>query len=240
MKISKTFLLSAFITAAILMVVGGVTAVTAANRAASQKLAAYEDLVQQANDQITRANEQILALQGQTPSTTQPASPDVFPLAAPAAAVTAGQAEAAARSAVEAGQILQKPPELVSFEGAAAYEVVFSGGSVFIDAQSGAVLFNGTAPQTISAEQAAQVASDYLHNTAILETGQVPFRGQSIYRVIFKNGTIVFLDPTGQIISINLYTPPGVQQASVDTGGGGGAEERHDDDDGGDDHDDDD
>ncbi len=224
MKTSRLFLLSLLITSVILVVVGGVIASAAAGRAANEKLAAYEALVQQANEQLTQANEQIQTLQGQgqTVSVEQQTNPDVFPAAAPAAAVSVAQAEAIAKSAVEPGQLLQKAPELVAFEDKAAYEVAFSGGSVYVDAASGEVLFNSTVPQTLTVEQAAQVAADYLHNPAILQTGEIPFRGQSIYRVIFKNGTIVFLDKTGQIISINLYTPPGVQQASADDGGGRG------------------
>ena len=109
---------------------------------------------------------------------------------------------------VEPGQTAKKAADLVSFEGKAAYEVVFPKGSVYIDAQSGAVLFNGTVPQQITSAKAVQIASDYLKDKDLLQVDQITFRGAQIYRVIFKDGMMVYMDLTGQISYIQKASTP--------------------------------
>jgi hypothetical protein len=39
-----------------------------------------------------------------------------------------------------------RTPELVSFQGAVAYEVVLDRGTLYVHANSGQILYNGTAP----------------------------------------------------------------------------------------------
>lgn len=234
MKTSKTLLLSVFITAVILVVAGSVVSARLSNNQAAAREEQYRQLIEQANQQITQANQDIVSLQEKL-SQTQP-QPGGSP-AEPQAAVSAEQAAEVARAQAEAGQDMQKAPELVSFEGKAAYEVLFANGSIYVDANSGQVLFNGTVPQKITANQAARVAAEYLHEPAVLTVDQILFRSQPLYRVIFKSGTMVYLDEFGQITYINK----GMQTASVqlaagddDDGGGGSGGSHHDDD-----HDDD-
>jgi hypothetical protein len=55
-------------------------------------------------------------------------------------------AEAARNIALNAANLatMIRQPELVRFEGSVAYEVGFTRGVVYVDANSGAVLYNGT------------------------------------------------------------------------------------------------
>jgi uncharacterized membrane protein YkoI len=246
MKTSKILLVSIFITSVILVIIGGVTSNVLANKSASSNQAApaasqqeiqayqereasYNQLIQQANQQLEKANSDLQAMQlqinqmkGQAPADQQVNS------ASAAVAISTQKAAEKASQAVELGQSPQKEPELVSYEGKTAYEVVFQKGSVYIDAQTGEVLFNGTVPQEISVEKAAQVASDYMKNPNILQVDKIQFRGNQIYRVIFQNGYLVFMDLTGQITYIQAPGPrAAAPQVVADSGASGGSSGSH-------------
>lgn len=212
MKPSKVLLVSVFITAIILVIIGGVTSIAMANKpsksdtatteavqAYQQREAEYNQLIQQANQQLAEANAKLQAIQSQAAQNPAAAQPSTGTLNV---AISIDKAEQIARQAADPSSLMQKKPDLVSFEGKAAYEVVFQKGSIYIDAQNGSVLFNGTVPQEITAEKAAQIASDYLQNKDILLVDQITFRKAPLYRVIFKNGMMVYLDTTGQITYI--------------------------------------
>lgn len=224
MKQSKVLLVSVFITVVILVVAAGVTTTIMANNAAIQREAAYNQLIQQANDQLAQANAQLLAMQNQL-AKVQPAQVVSQPISSqssasePAAeyAVSTDQADQIALKAVDPGSKQLKQPELVDFEGKAAYEVVYEKGLVYVDAQSGEVLFNSTVPQTITLEKAAQIASDYINNHAILQVDQVHQGSHTLYRVIFKNGTMAYLDMTGQILYINQPQPASPIEPQIST-----------------------
>jgi len=241
MRQSKVLLVSIFITVVILVIAAGVTTTVMANNAAAQREAAYQQLIQQANDQLTQANAQLQEMQiklaqvQQAQQVTQPISSQAAASQAvasqvttdqPAAeyAVSTDQANQIAVKAVELGSKQLKTPELVDFEGKAAYEVVYEKGSVFVDAQSGDVLFNGTIPQTITLEKAGQIASDYTNDHAVLQVDQVKLGSKTLYRVIFKNGSMAYLDMTGQILFINQPQPanPVAPQISTTSSNGGG------------------
>lgn len=241
MKPSKLMLISIFITAAILAVVGGVVSVAAAKNASTsqvpsaetlqayqQREAEYNQLIQQANQQLEQANRELQVMQEQVGAAPVGAIPASAAQAAPAQpagaapAISAEQAVELAKQAVPPGQTLQKTPELVEMEGKMAYEVAFGLGTVYIDAVSGEVLFNGTAPQEISADQAAQVAADYLHIEGIYQVDTIQFRGAELYRVIFKNGVMAYLDKTGQITYV-LQPSPRVSVQQSSSGGSGGS-----------------
>jgi uncharacterized membrane protein YkoI len=244
MRSSKLLLASIFITAVILVVIGGLTNIVVANNQASnqasnstpsvdqqatvqayqQRELAYQQLIQQANQQIEKANAQLKAVQEQN---SQPPTPQ--PTAQPVAqnTIPVDQAAQIADKAAEPGQTELKKPELVSFEGKPAYEVVYEKGSIMVDAQSGAVLFNATVPQQITAQQAVKVATDYLKNTAVLQVDQVNIAKVAYYRVIFKDGTMVYLDLTGQITSIHSPAPVVSASNSGGGGGGGGSSQSH-------------
>ena len=236
MKISKIMLASVFLTAAILAIVSGVVTNVLAERYASksatasdaqqsqqleaqyqQREAQYQELIQQANQQLAQANTELKTLQDQVIALKTQAAP--VQNAASNSAIAAISAEKAGQIAEEAaglGQVLKKAPELVSFESKAAYEAVFDKGSIYVDAQSGEILFNGTVPQKITPSKAAQVASNYMKNTDILQVDQITFRNAPMYRVIFKDGMMVYMDITGQITYMQKAAPDVivVQQAT--------------------------
>jgi uncharacterized membrane protein YkoI len=80
------------------------------------------------------------------PSAPAPSAP--APTSAPAAPSFAVSADSAAQIGLAAAPsaTLNASPELVDFQGAIAYEVSTSAGLVYVDANSGTVLFNGAAP----------------------------------------------------------------------------------------------
>lgn len=229
MKSSKILLISAFITAAILTLIGGATTIVLANKntpikAAApqpvqvdqQREASYNELLQQANAQIEKANADLQAMQNKldemqkSQGKTSPASASV--------SVSPAQAHEIAQKVADPGQQATGVPDLVEFEGKPAYEVVFPKGSIYVDAMSGAVLFNGTVPQVITAEKAGQIASDYLKIRDILFIDKIVFRNADLYRVVFKNGTMAYLDMTGQIKYVQL---PEKKQVVVAASSGG-------------------
>lgn len=97
--------------------------------------AAYQNLVQQANDRLQQAYEQLGQVQKQAQSaqmtTTYPVSPDL----------AAGLALSLAP-----GAKLTSVPALVDFQGTVAYEVILDRGSMYIDATTGRLLYDGMAP----------------------------------------------------------------------------------------------
>jgi hypothetical protein len=112
-----------------------------------QREAQYRQLIDEANQRLQQANQQLAAA--------APAAPVAQPARSTAAAAPAAQAaqptaslsaEAARNIAIDAsgGATMIREPELVLFEGKVAYEVGFTRGVVYVDANDGAVLFNGT------------------------------------------------------------------------------------------------
>ncbi|MCJ7513612.1 MAG: PepSY domain-containing protein [Anaerolineales bacterium] len=87
----------------------------------------YRDMIDQAN--------QLLAA-----TATAPAAP-TFP-------INADTAVAIVLTTVRGGS-LEKPPELVDYMGAAAYEVSLTQGLVYVDANTGKILANGAIPQVV-------------------------------------------------------------------------------------------
>ena len=233
MKISKVMLASVFLTAALLAVVSGMVTKGMAERSAVQAPAAtqdvqvyqqreaqYQQLVAQANQQLEQANADLKLLQNQVSDLRAQTNPVQSPTLNPG--ISAEKAGQIAEAVAGLGQMVQKTAELVNFQGKAAYEAVFEKGSIYIDAQSGAVLFNGTIPQQITLARAAQVAAEYLKNSDVLQTDQITFRNAAMYRVIFKDGTMVYMDTTGQITYIQKASPNGVsvEQANASSTGG--------------------
>lgn len=230
MKQSKVLFVSIFLTAVVFVVVGSVTAVALAKGSTAsqsqsdaqanaqvyqQREAQYNQLIQQANQQLDKANAELQALQNKVNQLEQ-ASPSQ---STSQPAITPDQADQIARQAAGIGQGPLKPPDLVSYQGKAAYEVLFTKGTIYVDAQSGEVLYNGTVPQKINADQAAQIVIAYLHNPNVLSVDQVTLHNTPLYRVIFKNGTLAWVDMTGQITDIQL---PMLTQNSIQASFGSG------------------
>jgi len=111
-----------------------------------QREAQYRQLIDEANQRLQQANQQLAA--------SAPAARSARPAALAAPAAPAAQAapptaslsaEAARNIAIDAsgGATMIREPELVLFEGKVAYEVGFTRGVVYVDANDGTVLFNG-------------------------------------------------------------------------------------------------
>lgn len=120
--------------------------------------AAYQQALEQANRQLEAAYSQLNKVQQveQVPVTagvSATSAPAPAPSAAPAYAITAEIAQNIALAVVP-GATLNKSAELVAFEGNTAYEVQTSGGVVYVEANSGQVLYNqATVPPVVVPSQ---------------------------------------------------------------------------------------
>jgi hypothetical protein len=116
-----------------------------------QREAAYQQLVDQANQRLQQAYDQQRAAVAQINQTRSvAAAPRVQqqPVAAAAPAQSAApmlSADTAINISIDAsgGKRIIRNPELVMFEGHVAYETGFTNGAIYVDAYSGAVLYNG-------------------------------------------------------------------------------------------------
>jgi uncharacterized membrane protein YkoI len=147
----NALLMAAAITAFVLVLIGGIagklsgvasaeegqpsSASAAVDEAAlaaamQEREGAYRQLIDQAN--------QMLAATTEAPE-------------APAYPVSADTAVAIVLTTVRGGE-LQRPPELVDYMGAAAYEVSLVQGLVYVDANTGKILANGAIPQVVVVE----------------------------------------------------------------------------------------
>ncbi len=131
-----------------------------ADSAFSAREAQYQALIQEANRRIEEANrrlaemEQQLAGAGAAPAGTATSMAQTQIQAAPPNAGASGVALLPQRAleiaqASAPGAIAQRLPELVNFQGTVAYEVAFNTGMVYVDANSGALLYNGAAVQPL-------------------------------------------------------------------------------------------
>lgn len=158
-----TLLISALLTAFVLVIGGGVMArvsqVDTASAASvpaptastvdvnaqvqqiiQQRDAEYRKLIDEANRRLQAMNQQQTAAAQTAPVAAQPARSQS---AAPQFAVSADMAASIAGQAA-GGAPITRAPELVRFEGNVAYEVLFAKGAIYVDANTGQVLFNGT------------------------------------------------------------------------------------------------
>jgi uncharacterized membrane protein YkoI len=166
-----------------------------------EREAAYQTALAEANRRLEEANRQIAAANAQLAGTPAPEAPAAQ--AAPSYTISAEQAQQLAL-AVTPGGALARPAELVSYQGAPAYEVLLDRGTLYIDAQSGAVLANGAAPApggAVSAEQAAQAAVSYRGGGTVREVELEDEEGALVYEVKFTDGGKVYVDAaTGQVV----------------------------------------
>jgi uncharacterized membrane protein YkoI len=195
-----------------------------------EREAAYQQALQQANDQLQQSYQDQQALRDQlsqsqanpqpdTQSVVAPAQPAASSGAssnsAPAYAVSLDQAKQIALDTVP-GATLTKDPELVRFQDTVAYEVALDKGNVYIDANSGQVLYNGAAPppapaavsapaEPITQEQAIQIASAYLGGGTVVKAERENERGIDVYEVEFADGSEIYVDAvTGQVAYAQL------------------------------------
>jgi hypothetical protein len=161
-------ILSAVLTAFVLVVGGGVIARVSQPEAASaaaplmapaittpntdltaqvqelmqQREAQYRQLIDQANQRLQAMNQQLANAQV-AQAAPAPAAPVSARSAVAQFAISTGQATNIAVEAAN-GLTMIRSAELVRFEGKVAYEVGFTRGAIYVDANSGTVLFNGT------------------------------------------------------------------------------------------------
>lgn len=119
--------------------------------------------------------------------------------------------DAAANVAVAAvrGARLNGTPDLVEFQGVAAYEVPLDRGNVYVDATSGKVLYDGAAAAPSSGqvgrEQAIQTARAYAGESAVREVETKRERGLTVYEVKFASDSKVYVDvASGQVAHAKL------------------------------------
>ena len=202
-----TLLVSTLITASVLTLVGGLITLSgkqqslqsaAATQSAfvqSNRETEYRNLINQANQTIDQANNQILALESQLQDQQGGTSTEV------AYPITTAQAEQIADSLV--GLKASETPRLVNYSGAAAYEVTFASGKVYVDANTGSVLYNSiTVVQTITAQQAVAVAENYLGSTAVSGINTGYYGNTGVYQIYFQNGYVVYVDVYGNILTV--------------------------------------
>ncbi|MBI9050915.1 MAG: hypothetical protein JEZ00_15950 [Anaerolineaceae bacterium] len=207
-------IVSFFLTAIILIVGVSVVNATTALKAAKQpatvqeaSISNEEVLIQQMNEReaayqqlITEANTRIETLNNQlTANQSTAAEVQMVSLLAPDQAVNI------ALAAVEDDDALTQLPELVNYEGRQAYEVKMTNGVLYIDAETGVILFNNV-PERINGEQAAEIVGVYLGgmDPRYAVVTKTILNGTEIYKVVFNNYT-VFVDPYGEVVSAQVY-----------------------------------
>lgn len=211
---NKTIILTSVFIAAVLITVGigVVTNVNALNNAVSpsstvapvetnQREQAYQQLISDANAKIDLANQQIEALLSVTPDADNDKdTPFLF-----------SSEQAAALAMNIAGVLPNQSPELVIFNNVPAFEVVYGNGKVYIDANSGKILYNGLqAPVTqINADQAVNIAANYLGRTDVVSIDVSSLDGKTVYVIGFSDGSLVYVDTTGQIVAIQVPSSNG-------------------------------
>ncbi|MGA2819664.1 MAG: PepSY domain-containing protein [Anaerolineales bacterium] len=115
--------------------------------------AQYQDLIAQANAQLQQAYQKQQQLEQQLASQASPTA---------TYAISADQAVQIAATAVPGGTVLGTP-DLVSFQGTPAYEVQMNVGLVYIDANTGNVLYNSTTVQPVVIHKKASGGGDDGH-----------------------------------------------------------------------------
>jgi uncharacterized membrane protein YkoI len=222
MKTKFALVLSVFVTVIILAVVGGVL-VAAKNPAAAAttqvvtamdptREAQYQALIAQANQTIAEANQKIAQLSANQAVAVASATP--YP-------VSADQASAIASNA--SGETAVALPELVNYSGTVAYSVSFADGLVYVNANTGEVLYNGVqVTQIISKDQASQIAINYTGDSRVVEVISGSYNNAAAYRVTFSNGEQVYIDLYGNILAVQL-------PAYTSSSSGGGEHEEEDD-----------
>lgn len=226
MKNKLSLVVSIFVTVFVITVgIGVITKVSADNNpqtnssptvdatAFAQREEAYQQIIAQANQQIEVANQQIATLANViTPNSV----PEPTLEATSAYLFSADQASAIA--AQIAGIAPKTVPELVSFSGTPAYEVIYGNGKVYVDANTGAVLFNGLQKKVtaITSEQALYIAVSYLPTSQPISMSTSTYNGAKVYVVQFADGQSVYVDMTGKVVAVQMASPA---QSSDDNSG---------------------
>jgi hypothetical protein len=224
MKNKSLIAISVFITVLVLTVgVGVITKVSASNgqtnvsptldaAAYIQREQAYQQIISQANQQIAQANQQIASLASQIGSVSTVQATPVY-------AVTADQASSIAQQL--AGSAPNAVPQLVSYSGTPAYEVVYNNGKIYVDANSGSVLYNGLQTQVtnVSSKQALYIAMNYLPTSQPVAMNYSTFNGARVYVVAFADGQSVYVNMAGNIVAVQMAQQSSNTNQSSDQNG---------------------
>ena len=196
----------------------------AADQAAAAQAAAAQAAAAQAAAHVAAQAAQ--AVQVAVAPAPAPAAPAPAP-AAPTYAVSPDQAAQIALGVAAPGANLTKAPDLVSYEGKPAYEVVLDKGSVYVDAQTGAVLANGAAaPKLITQDQAVQSAQAYLGGGVMKSVSLQDDNGAKTYVVQFTDDSKVYVDAiNGVVVYAEIRTRPSQSASGGSQGGGEGGGE---------------
>lgn len=210
MKTKLAVSISVFITVVVLSIIGGVATVVARGNPATPtatqvvvgmdptREAQYQALLAQANQTIAQANQQIAALTAIKATST----PTPLPILSDQAVAIASKVS---------GETALKTPELVNYSGKVAYAVTFTDGLVYVDANTGGVLFNGVQiVRILTKDQAAQIAVNYTGNTsAVVEVISGTYNNAPAFRVTFNNGEMVYIDLYGTVLAVQLPSSSG-------------------------------
>ncbi len=193
---------------------------------------AYQHLLQQANQRLEQANVQIQQLSGQVATLQAQQS---TPPAGSEMGIRPEKAVEIARQVVGADFSLVQPAEMVNLEGKYTYELVGAQVTLYVDARSGAVLYNSAtapAPRQVSADEAAEIARTYLQAAKVYKVDLAYLNGVQLYRVILPGNYFVYVDQNGQIVTIQHVQMSAATPAFTSSGGGhsGGGDDDGDDD----------
>lgn len=160
----KALMLTIGITAFVIVTVGGVIAAYAQTQSGTDRTMTAEDMLNDPAVQavlnereaayqrlLDEANQRLAEAETPTP-TTEPAQQE-YP-------ISVGLAVALAQDALGGGTLLRNV-ELVNFNGRVAYELIMDRGKVYVDATSGAILFNSAASASFAS--ASGSSRDYEH-----------------------------------------------------------------------------
>jgi hypothetical protein len=154
-------LISAALTAFVLVIIGGIVAIVSQNTAATPAapVTTTETFVQQTQPDNQGANPPTAQVQQvQAPTLPVATTPALY-------TVDDQAASAIAESVVPTNMSPLSTPELVNFEGKIAYEVIFDQGNVYVDADTGDVLYNGViATQSIPVVQTSNPNQPFVNN----------------------------------------------------------------------------
>lgn len=208
----------------------------AANKAADVSPEVINQFIQREeiyNETIKEANQRIETLNAEL-AEAQKTNDEESPVQ-----ITPEQAALIALQTTNYQDSLQSLPELVDFEGVVSFEIQMSNGTVYVDARTGDVLFNGV-PEKIDMDQAAVIAGEYLGGldprySLVKET---ILNGSKVFQVSIGN-YVVMLDQFGTVLQAQAfeYTEVSTSSSSSSTSNSSSVSSNHGDDDDDDDDD---
>ena len=117
--------------------------------------------------------------------------------------LTADQASSIAQQI--AGVAPKYVPELVSFNGTPAYEVEFINGDIYVDANSGVVLFNDL--QKTDTEDTTELEENDLKTSRPVEMETSTNHDSELYDARFEDGQSVYKDLDGKVVDAQMESP---------------------------------